>query len=256
MGISFLILVFKSPITKEIAPLFKKVKVNLQDIKELWRIGFNSAMQFTFEVAAFVIAGLMAGSFGKEQIDAHGIALHIAAFTYMFGSGIGSASTIRAGIYKAQANWCEIKNAAKASVILVIAVMGLFGLSFALFHDVLPKAFTNEHEIIELASSLLIVAAIFQLFDGLQVTLIGILRGLQDVKAPTYITLVGYWVIALPLAYIMAFYFKLETVGIWIALLASLFFVAVGLYWRLAYLVRKNLPMAQPENFIEEVIHR
>lgn len=240
MGISFVILVFRAPVTREISAVFKKVKVNWKDLGNLWRIGFNTAMQFTFEVAAFAISGLMAGSFGKEQIDAHGIALSIASFTYMFGSGIGSAATIRTSVYNAQKNWPEIRKASYAAIRLVLLLMGAFGLVFLLAHKYLPMVFSTEPEIIEMASSLLIIAAMFQLFDGMQVTIIGVLRGLEDVNAPTIITLVGYWIIALPLAYFLAFRLKMETVGIWIALLSSLVFVAAGLFWRLNYLIRKH----------------
>jgi len=82
---------------------------------------------------------------------------------------------------------------------------------------------------------------VFQIFDGMQVTLIGILRGLEDVKYPTWVTLVGYWLLALPLAYFFAFTLKLETFGVWLGLLASLVFVAALLMWRLRILIRKNL---------------
>lgn len=240
MGVSFLIFIFKSSVTREINTVFKKVKVNTREFMNLWRLGFNTAMQFTFEVAAFVIAGFMAGVFGKEHIDAHGIALSIAAFTYMFGSGIGSAATIRAGIYKAQQNRKEIKHASAAAIQLVLLVMGAFGLLFILLNRYLPMVFSMESQIIQMASSLLIIAAMFQLFDGMQVVIIGILRGLEDVRIPTLITLVGYWIIALPLAYLLAFTFRLETMGIWIALLCSLIFVAGGLLWRLNYLIKKT----------------
>jgi MATE family multidrug resistance protein len=241
MGISFLILIFRAPVTKEIAAVYKKVKINWDELKSLARIGFNSAMQFTFEVAAFVVAGLMAGSFGKEQLDAHGIALSIASFTYMFGTGISGASTIRIGIYKAQQNWIEIKNSAYTSIKLVLLVMGGFGIIFLLFDKFLPLAFSADAQIIHLAAKLLVIAAMFQLFDGMQVTIIGILRGLEDVKYPTIITLTGYWLLALPLAYFLAFTIKLETIGIWIALLTSLVFVAGLLWWRLNYLLKKHL---------------
>ncbi len=241
MGVSFLVLIFKSPVTKEISKVYKQVKLNWQELRELWKIGFNSAMQFTFEVAAFVIAGLMAGSFGKEQIDAHGVALSIAAFTYMFGSGISSAATIRVGIFSAQDNWIEIKKAAYTAIKLVLLVMGSCAIVLLVLNHQLPKAFSTEASIIELAANLLIIAAMFQLFDGIQVTIIGVLRGLEDVRWPTAITLVGYWLIALPLAYLLAFTFKLETVGIWIALLLSLVFVALCLLWRLNYLLKKHL---------------
>lgn len=241
MGISFLFFIFRSPLTKEIGVVYKQVKINWAELKDLARIGLNSGAQFTFEVAAFAIAGLMAGTFGKEQIDAHGIALSIAAFTYMFASGISSAATIRVSVYNAQQNWLEIKNAGYTALKLVLLVMGAFGLLFLTFSTVLPLGFSDEVEIIKLASELLIIAAMFQLFDGIQVVAIGALRGLEDVKYPTIITLVGYWLIALPLAYLLAFTFKMETIGIWIALLASLIFVAVGLFWRFNFLLKKNL---------------
>lgn len=240
MGGAFMFVIFKSQFTKEIAPLFRKVKLNLPELKRLGLIGINSGLQFTIEVAAFAVAGFMAGSFGKEQIDAHGIALSLAALTYMFGSGIGSAATIRAGVYKAKEDWTEVRTAARKAIQLVVIVMGICGVLFLLFHDYLPMAFSSEPEIVSLASQLLIIAAMFQLFDGMQVTILGVLRGLEDVKVPTVITLIGYWVIALPLAYFLAFYAGLEVIGIWIGLLVSLMVVSGGLFWRMRYLFRKN----------------
>jgi MATE family multidrug resistance protein len=241
MGVSFLVLVFRSPVTKEIAAVWNRTKINWKELRELWKIGINSAMQFTFEVAAFAIAGLMAGSFGKEQIDAHGVALSLAAFTYMFGSGIASAATIRAGVCKAQGSWEEIRKSAGTAIMLVWIVMGSFGIIFLAFHDILPLVFSREKMILHLASQLLVIAAMFQLFDGMQVVIIGILRGLGDVRTPTIITLTGYWVLAIPLSYFLAFSCALETWGIWIALAAALAFVGLSLYWRLNYLVNKQI---------------
>ena len=241
MGFSFLYLIFKSPVTKEISAVYNRVKINKKELFHLAKIGLNAGLQLTFEVAAFVIAGLMAGTFGKEQIDAHGIALSIAAFTYMFAIGISSASSIRVGIYKAQDNWLEIKQAAFSSIKLVMLIMGGFAILFLMINNFLPKVFSSDLQIVNLASKLLIIAALFQLFDGIQVTIVGILRGLEDFKIPTLISLVGYWIIALPLAYWLAFILKLETVGVWIGLLVSLIFAAIVLFWRLNYLINKNL---------------
>jgi MATE family multidrug resistance protein len=241
MGFSFLYLIFKSPVTKEISAVYNRVKINKKELFHLAKIGLNAGLQLTFEVAAFVIAGLMAGTFGKEQIDAHGIALSIAAFTYMFASAISSASSIRVGIYKAQDNWLEIKQAAFSSIKLVMLIMGGFAILFLMINNFLPKVFSSDLQIVNLASKLLIIAALFQLFDGIQVTIVGILRGLEDFKIPTLISLVGYWIIALPLAYWLAFILKLETVGVWIGLLVSLIFAAIVLFWRLNYLINKNL---------------
>jgi multidrug resistance protein, MATE family len=118
-------------------------------------------------------------------------------------------------------------------------IMGGFGLIFLLLNSLLPLGFSREKEIVELASSLLVIAAMFQLFDGLQVTVLGILRGLEDVKIPTIIVLIGYWVLAIPLSYFFAFNLQMETKGIWIALLLSLVFVAVLLFARMFYVFKR-----------------
>ena len=195
-------------------------------------------MQFTFEVAAFVIALFMAGKFGKEQIDAHGIAITLASLTYMFASGISSASTIRVGNFSAEKNKKELERAGYTSIILVLMAMGFFAILFTLFNHLLPQIFSKDEMILDLSAKLLIIAAFFQMFDGLQVTCIGILRGMEDVNYPTWVTLIGYWIIALPLAYLLGFVCKLEVVGIWYALSASLIFVGALLFFRFRKLMK------------------
>ncbi|HWY10292.1 MAG TPA: MATE family efflux transporter [Bacteroidia bacterium] len=232
MGFAFLGYIFYNPKTSDIKLFFRKVKVGGEALLSLWKIGINSGMQFTFEVAAFVIALFMAGKFGKEQIDAHGIAITLASFTYMFASGISSASTIRVSNFAAEKNKAEVKKAGNMAVLLVLTCMGFFAIIFTLLNHVLPRFFTNDEAILDLSSKLLLIAAVFQLFDGLQVTSIGMLRGMEDVKFPTYITLLGYWILALPLAYVLGFVCKLEVIGIWWALTFSLVFVGIILYWR------------------------
>ncbi|MCA6436847.1 MAG: MATE family efflux transporter [Bacteroidetes bacterium] len=241
MGIAFLGYIFYSPLTNSIKGVYQQAKINSVDLLRLVKNGLNSGAQFTFEVAAFVIAGLMAGVFGKEVIDAHGIALHMAAFTYMFGSGISSATTIVVGNCIADSNWLNIKKAVRSSIQLIIVGMGSCALIFILLNKVLPYAFTDDLQITIITSKLLIIAAMFQLFDGLQVVFIGVLRGVEDFKFPTLITLIAYWVIALPLAYLLAFINKMGVYGIWYALLISLIFVALTLYLRIRILIARNL---------------
>jgi MATE family multidrug resistance protein len=241
MGIAFLGYIFYSPLTNSIKGVYQQAKINSVDLLRLVKNGLNSGAQFTFEVAAFVIAGLMAGVFGKEVIDAHGIALHMAAFTYMFGSGISSATTIVVGNCIADSNWLNIKKAVRSSIQLIIVGMGSCALIFILLDKVLPYAFTDDLQITIITSKLLIIAAMFQLFDGLQVVFIGVLRGVEDFKFPTLITLIAYWVIALPLAYLLAFINKMGVYGIWYALLISLIFVALTLYFRIRILIARNL---------------
>ncbi len=238
MGIGFLIFVFRHKSINSFAIYFKEAKINAQHFWPLFKDGLASALQFTFEVAAFAIAGLLAGVFGKEQIDAHGIALSMAAFTYMFASGIGSATTIRVGNYYAKHDLVNLKLAIKTSYKSVIVTMGFMALLFICLNTILPKVFSSDNEIVFIASKLLLFAALFQLFDGTQVVAIGALRGLEDYKYPTYIAFIGYWIIALPLCYVFAFTLGYKVYGVWLALSIGLCFVAIALSIRIRNLIR------------------
>lgn len=238
MGVGFLIFIFNHQSVNSFAKYYGDVKLNALHFWVLFKDGLASALQFTFEVAAFAIAGLLAGVFGKEEIDAHGIALSLAAFTYMFASGIGSATTIRVGNYYAMNDLPNLKAAIKTSYKSVIVTMGIMAVLFVCFNTLLPHIFSNDKEIILIASRLLLFAALFQLFDGTQVVAIGALRGLEDYKYPTYIAFIGYWVISLPLCYLFAFPMGYGVYGVWLALSLGLAFVAVALSIRIRNLIR------------------
>ncbi len=238
MGIGFLIFVFKHPSVNSFAKYFHEAKINAQHFWPMLKDGLASALQFTFEVAAFAIAGLLAGVFGKEQIDAHGIALSLAAFTYMFASGIGSATTIRVGNFYAKDDLENLKLAIKTAYKSVLVTMGCMALLFISFNSILPAVFSSDSEIISIAAKLLLFAALFQLFDGTQVVAIGVLRGIEDYKYPTYIAFIGYWIIALPLCYVFAFVMDYKVYGVWMALSIGLGFVAIALSFRIRNLIR------------------
>lgn len=238
MGVGFLVYVFRNEAINSFTKYYHEVKLNAYHFWPLFKDGMASAMQFTFEVAAFAISGLMAGVFGKEQIDAHGIALSMAAFTYMFASGIGSATTIRVGKFYTVDNIADMKASISTSFKTVIVTMGFMALMFVCFNRFLPVIFSNDLEIIGIASNLLLIAAMFQLFDGTQVVAVGILRGLDDYKFPTTIAFIGYWLLALPLCYVFAFLFKLEVYGVWLGLSIGLAFVSIALYLRIKVLLR------------------
>ena len=237
MGIAFMMLLFKMNSFKEVTVLFKEVSINTKQLFSLFKIGIGSALQFIFEVAAFVWCGLLAGWFGKESIDAHGIALGIAAFTYMFSSGIGSASTIRVGSFKALNSAIDVKRSANAALLATLCVTGFFAVLLFVTNSYLPLAFSKDEQIVVLASQLLIIAGFFQLFDGIQVTALGILRGLEDVKIPTFIVLIGYWAICFPLSYYFGVMQNMKAKGIWYAILIGLIFVATALYLRINQII-------------------
>lgn len=238
MGVGFLIYVFRNKAVNSFAKYYKEVKLNAYHFWPLFKDGMASAMQFTFEVAAFAISGLMAGVFGKEQIDAHGVALSMAAFTYMFASGIGSATTIRVGKYYAMDDMENIKAAIKTSFKSVIVTMGFMALIFVCLNTILPTIFSSDAEIVYIASKLLLFAAMFQLFDGTQVVAVGVLRGLEDYKFPTTIAFIGYWLLALPLCYVFAFICDYKVYGVWMALSLGLAFVSIALYLRIKMLIK------------------
>lgn len=241
MGVGFMVYIFRNKTVNSFAKYYKEVKLNAYHFWSLLKDGLASALQFTFEVAAFAIAGLMSGVFGKEQLDAHGIALSMAAFTYMFASGVSSATTIRVGKFYAVDDIQNLKEAIRTSYKTVIVVMGFMALLFVLLNGVLPAIFSKEQDIVLIASKLLLFAAMFQLFDGTQVVAVGALRGLEDYKYPTTIAFIGYWLISLPLSYIFAFVFHYEVYGIWLALSLGLAFVSVALYLRIKVLIKVKL---------------
>ena len=242
MAVAFAFYIVYHKKLKEIVKPFLQEKITATQLKNLFSIGIGPALQFVFEVAAFAFAGIMAGWLGKITLDAHGIALSIAAFTYMFTSGISGAASIRVANYNGLNDWKNIKIAGKAGFVLAGIIMMAFAVVFLFSYEILPTFFNKHAEVIKISSGLILVAALFQFFDGIQVTGLGVLRGLSDVKMPTIIALTAYWIIALPLAYYLGFIAKLGINGIWYGLTAGLIFSAAALYTRFNYLVKKQIP--------------
>jgi MATE family multidrug resistance protein len=240
MAVAFAIYIIYHKKLKEIVRPFLQEKITRVQLKNLFSIGIGPALQFVFEVAAFAFAGIMAGWLGKITLDAHGIALSIAAFTYMFTSGISGAASIRVANYKGLNDWLNIKIAGKAGFVLAGITMIIFAGVFLVSYETLPTFFNKNAEVIKLSAGLILVAALFQFFDGIQVTGLGVLRGLSDVKMPTIIALTAYWIIALPLAYYLGFIEKLGINGIWYGLTAGLIFSAIALYTRFNHILKKQ----------------
>ncbi|RXP55757.1 MATE family efflux transporter [Lutibacter sp. HS1-25] len=207
--------------------------------RKIIKLGFPTALQMLFEVGLFTSAVLLAGTLGAFPQAANQIALKLSSSTFMVAVGLGVAATIRVGNQKGLKNYVELRRIAFSNFLLILLIMTTFSIGFMILKNILPTIFTENLEVIEIASSLLLIAALFQLSDGLQAVILGALRGLQDVNIPSVITFIAYWIIGFPLSYYLVRNTNLGTFGIWIGLLISLTSSAVMLFLRFNYLTNK-----------------
>lgn len=201
-------------------------------VMKIFRLGIPSGMQYFFEVAAFSGAAVLAGWIGVASLAAHQIAINLASITYMVAAGFSAAGAIRVGNARGANLPAGIIKAGTATIILAFLFMSLTALVFVLFRDILVSLYIQESEVAGIASGLLIIAAFFQLSDGVQVAGLGILRGIYDVYIPTAFTLLAYWVIGIPLGYYLSTRLGMGVDGIWYGLLAGLTCSALMLVFR------------------------
>ncbi len=225
---------------------FKEIRKSM--LKKIINLGFPSAMQMLFEVTLFTAAIWLSGSIGKNHQAANQIALTLATTTFMFAMGLNVTAMIRVSNQKGLNDYKNLITVARSIFLLAIILETIFALTFVVLHNYLPHLFLNMNdakqaldnkEVITITAQLLLVAAVFQISDGIQVVVLGALRGLQDVKIPMYITFVAYWVVGFPISFYLGKYTDLKATGIWIGLLAGLSVAALFLYIRFARLTTK-----------------
>ncbi len=212
---------------KQYDPSLKFKSINWRVIKKIIDLGIPGGFQMFFEVGGFAFAAVMIGWIGASELAAHQIAINLASITFMVALGLSIASTIRIGNYLGKKDMNGIKNAGYSALVIVAVIMGTFGLMFIFLKNFLPTLYIDDAEVIEIAASLIIIAALFQVVDGLQVVGIGILRGLTDLKAPMLIAFIAYWLIGLPVAYILGFVLDFGVVGVWISFIVGLSLAAI-----------------------------
>lgn len=239
MAIIMMWYVYRAPwfLQQRLIPRLKTLHRRI--IRKLLKIGVPLGLQYIFEVSAFSMAAILMGWIGTKALAAHQIALNLAAVSYMMATGIGAAATVRVGNQLGKNDIASLRKAGFAAFAMGIGLMSISALIFITANHFLPSLYIDEPEVIDLAASLLIIAAFFQLSDGVQAVGLGALRGLADVKIPTLITLLAYWVVSLPLAYWLAFPLQLGPHGVWYGLLAGLTFAAVFLFIRFLWVSQK-----------------
>jgi MATE family multidrug resistance protein len=234
---------------------FSFSEIRKETLKKIISIGFPSAMQMLFEVVLFTASIWLCGNIGKTSQAANQIALSMSSLTFMVAMGLSVTSMIRVGNQRGLADYKNLVVVARSIFLLAIIVEAFFALTFIAFHTYLPYVFLNmentgqlvdNNEVISIATKLLLIAAVFQISDGVQVVVLGALRGLQDVKIPMYITFVAYWIIGFPVSYYLAEFTTLKAQGVWIGLLAGLTSAAIFLYIRFHYLTKKLINNSFP----------
>lgn len=236
--------------TREYVLSIKLFKISRKMIKKIVGLGFPSAMQMFFEVAIFTAAIWLSGILGKNPQAANQIALNLSSMTFMVAIGLSVTAMIRIGNQKGLKRFRELRRIAFSIFILSTGFAVIFAIFFYVFNTSLPKLyldyndptkFTDNFEVWSIASKLLLIAAIFQISDTLQVVALGALRGMQDVKIPTVITFISYWLIGFPVSYYLSMYTEYKSSGIWIGLLAGLTSCAIMLFFRFNYLSKKMI---------------
>jgi MATE family multidrug resistance protein len=236
------VIILKHPTFKRyVAVSGSQWKLNGKTLRELLYIGVPSGLQVGMEAGAFAVTGILIGTMGAVPQAAHQIALSCAALTFMVSMGLAQAGSIRVSNAFGRYDLPRISLIGKSTLMTAI-LYGLFcAIMFILLRNILPKLFNDNPEVISLAGVLLLYAAVFQISDSTQAIGAGLLRGIKDVKVPTYLVAIAYWVIGLPSGYVFAFVFNMGAPGMWLGFIVGLTLAAVFLSVRFLRNVKKAM---------------
>ena len=197
-------------------------KLNWKMWRELLSLGIPSSLQYGMEAGAFAVSGIMIGWLGATAQAAHQIALNLASTTFMAALGLSMAGSIRVANAYGRNDKTGLRLIGKSTIVSGLAFGVLCAAMFIIFKDYLSLMFTNSTSVATLAAGLLVYGAIFQVSDATQAIGVGLLRGIKDVKMPTIYVAIAYWLIGIPIGYLLAFPFKLGAAGIWIGFVSGL----------------------------------
>lgn len=220
MAVLMIILAYHTRIWRYLKAEIPKIKKAV--FMRLFKLGIPTSLQMFFEVTGFAGAALLMGMISKEAQAAHQVAINLSAITFLICTGLGMACTVRVGNNLGEGDRLGMHRAGISAIIQVVIFMMMCAIVFVTFRSSLPTMYINDTSVISIAAVLLIMAALFQIPDGVQVVALGALRGLQDVRIPTLITFIAYWLVGLPTSYLAAFYFDFGPIGIWLGLVFGL----------------------------------
>ena len=248
----FFLLFNKDIIKNYIKDTFRFI-IDKSMIEKILSLGFPTSLQMLFEVGIFTSAIWLSGLLGEITQSANQIVLNISSMTFMIASGLGVSAAIRSGNQKGLENYKELKRISLSILLLGIFFALIFTLLIIILREYLPYIYIDISDvynyekniiIVQKSAKLFIIVALFQLFDSAQVIILGALRGMQDVKIPTVIVFISYWVIGFPISFYFGDINVLKEIGIWTGLMCGLLFSAVFLYLRFNYLTNKRIQNA------------
>lgn len=214
--------------------------LKLKTIRELLHIGIPSSLQVGIETSAFAISAILIGTISPVAQAAHQIAISCAAFTFMVSMGLAQAGSIRVSNAFGRGDFPKIAAIGKSTIVTAV-IYGIFcAIAFTLLKDILPLGFNKKTEVIQLASVLLLYAAVFQISDSTQAISAGLLRGIKDVKIPTILIGIAYWAIGIPAGYLFGIHWKMGAAGMWLGFIIGLTMASVFLISRFLTLSRRN----------------
>ncbi|MDG1823231.1 MAG: MATE family efflux transporter [Flavobacteriaceae bacterium] len=247
MLVFLIYLLYKDPRTSFYIQKLVLFSSHLKERKRLIQLGLPSSLQVFFEVSFFTFAVWVCGFLSKDAQAANQIALNLSSMTFMVAMGLSVAATIRVGNQKGLGAFRELKRIALSIFLLTFLLDILFAGFFILFNDFLPWLYLDPatgldtFTVAKLAASLLFIAAFFQIFDGAQVVALGSLRGLQDVRIPTWITFLAYGLTGVPVMLYLSLTRAMGAQGVWIGLCFGLVVSSLLLYLRFRYLTNKMI---------------
>lgn len=209
-------------------------------LAQLLKIGIPSSLQIAMEAGAFAISGILVGTISAKAQAAHQIALSCASFTFMVSLGLSQAGSIRVSNAFGSQNWPKIAVIGKSTLMLALIYGAFCCVLYTSLNKYLPLLFNDDTEVISIATTLLIFAAVFQVSDSTQTTAAGLLRGIKDVNVPTVFIAIAYWVLGIPIGYILAFHYGMKANGTWLGFIIGLTFSAQFLSLRFLKKVKKH----------------
>jgi MATE family multidrug resistance protein len=210
-------------------------------LRRLFLLGAPIGIQHQLEYGVFGVVGLLMGAMGTNQMAGHQVALNLASVTFMVPLGVSAAAAVLVGQAVGRRDADAAHRAASASLVVAIGFMAATALVFLLLPLPLARIYSHSPEVIAVAATLIPLAGVFQVFDGIQVTSIGILRGLGDTRAPMITAVLGFWILGLPVSLWLGFGLGLGPAGLWWGLVIGLIAVAGFLYIRARRRLREPL---------------